>query len=102
MHSLTINIYTYNDINTPTTVNGFAVLYAILIGLIMTLLIVSIFLKGVNYTGYKKAVIGAVVFTVCVSIIYGVCLYFLTSNYTRLIVKQDLSKSQTNTNKIKS
>jgi hypothetical protein len=94
--------YKYNEINTPTTINGFAVLYAILIGLIMTLLIVSIFLKGVNYTGYKKTIVCAVIFAVCVSIVYGVCLYFLTSSNTRQIVKQDLANSQSNTNKIKS
>ena len=95
--------YTNKELNTSTAVNGFAVLYAILIGLIMTVLIVSIFLKGVTYTGYKRVIVGAVIFVVCVSIVYGVCLYFLTSNDRRQIVKQDLTKYPDQTgNKIKS
>jgi len=100
--------YTYKELNTSTVVNGFAVLYAILIGLIMTLLIVSIFLKSVTYPDSKKVIIGAVIFAVSVSIVYGVCLYFLTSANTRQIVKHDLAKSpepsgnKLNRNKIKS
>ena len=100
---LSTDDYTNKELNTSTTVNSFAVLYAILIGLIMTMLIVTIFLKGLNYTGYKKVVVGAVIFATCVSIVYGVCLYFLTSAGRRQIVKQDLAKfSGPSGNKIKS
>ena len=94
--------YTHKELNTSNTVNGFAILYSILIGIIITLLIVSISLKNTIYNGWKKTIISAVIFSVCASIIYSISLYFLTSKNKREIVKQDLNITFTPKNKIKS
>ena len=94
--------YTDKELDSSTTVNGFAILYSILIGFIITLFVVSISLKNTNYTGMKKTIVAAVIFSVCISIIYGSCLYFLTSKNTRKIVKQDLNTYSKPTNTIKS
>lgn len=91
--------YTNKELQKSTAVNSFAVIYAILIGLIISLMIVMIFLRGDNFTGYKKVIIGAVIFAICVSIVYSVCLYFLTSTNKRQVVKQDLAKYTKNNDK---
>ena len=94
--------YTHNELGTSTTVNGFAILYSILIGFIISLLVVSMWLKNSNYSERKKTILAVVIFSVCVSIIYGSSLYFLTSKNTRNIVKHDLNKYSKPINKIKS
>lgn len=101
-NNFTSDDYTYKELNTSTSVNSFAVIYSILIGLVITTLIISISLKNINYTGRKKLIIAAIIFSVCVSIIYGVSLYFLTSKNKREIVKQDLNITSEHKNKIKS
>ena len=101
-NNLSSDDYTHKELDTSTSVNGFAVIYSILIGLIITTIIISLSLKNTNYVGHKKVIISVVIFIVCVSIIYGITLYFITSKNKREIVKQDLNITFEPKNKIKS
>jgi hypothetical protein len=101
-NNLSSDDYTHKELDTSTSVNGFAVIYSILIGLIITTIIISLSLKNTNYVGHKKVIISVVIFIVCVSIIYGITLYFITSKNKREIVNQDLNITFEPKNKIKS
>jgi len=84
--------YTHKELNSSTSVNGYAVLYAILIGLFITIMFVTVIVDTI-VDNKKKIIIGTIIFTITVAITYGVCLYFLTSNYRRQIVARDLDKT---------
>ena len=89
--------YTHKELNSSTSVNGYAVLYAILIGLFITIIFVTVIVDKIEQT-YRK-IIAPIIFTITVAITYGVCLYFLTSNYRRQIVARDLDKTSPLENK---
>ena len=90
--------YTLKELNSSTSVNSYAVLYSILIGLFISIIFVTAIIDKI-LTNNRKIIIGSVIFTVTVAITYSVCLYFLTSNYRRQIVGRDLDKTSSDKNK---
>jgi hypothetical protein len=86
---LTTKDYTNQELYTSTAINNYAILYAVLIGLFITLFFVNIVINIRDFSRYKKIMIGFITFVISLTTIYTICIYSLTSNYSREIVKQD-------------
>jgi hypothetical protein len=101
---LTEKDYTNQELHSSTAINAYAILYALVIGLIFTLFFVNVVINMNVFSSYKKLIVGLITFLVTISIIYITCIYFLTSNYTRDIAKIDQENSiqKTKKNKINS
>ena len=94
--------YTNEELYTSTAINNYAILYAILIGLFITLFFVNIVINIRDYSRYNKILIGTVTFLVSITTIYTICIYSLTSNYSRDIIIKDnnISSPKSKRNKI--
>jgi hypothetical protein len=81
--------YTNNELYTSSAVNIYAILYAITIGLLFTLMFVNIIINVQFITKYRKIMIGTITFMVTLSTIYSFSIYFISNSKKRIIHKID-------------